>query len=44
MDEDLETAYMLLERGYILDAELFRVVSEIRKARERKEQLNKDTE
>lgn len=39
MDEDLETAQMLLERGYILDAELFRVAAEIKKARERNRKL-----
>lgn len=44
MDEDLETAQQLLERGYILDAELFRVAAEIKKARERNEQMNKDEE
>lgn len=39
MDEDLETAQMLLEKGYILDAELFRVAAELKRVRERNERL-----
>ena len=39
MDEDLETAQQLLERGYILDAELFRVAAEIKRVRERNRRL-----
>lgn len=42
MDEDLETAQQLLERGYILDAELFRVAAEIKRVREQKERLEKE--
>ena len=42
MDQDLETAYRLLERGYVLDAELFRLAGMIKKARERDEKLNED--
>lgn len=39
MDEDLETAQMLLEKGYIMDAELFRVAAELKRVRERNERL-----
>jgi hypothetical protein len=44
MDDELEIAHRLLEGGYILDAELFRVAAEIKKSRERNEQMNKDEE
>ena len=39
MDEDLETAQMLLEKGYIMDAALFRVAAELKRVRERNERL-----
>jgi hypothetical protein len=39
MDEDLETAKFMLDRGYIMDADLFRVAAEIKRVRERNKRL-----
>jgi hypothetical protein len=36
-NNDLETAQWMLENGYILDAELFRVAAALKEARERRE-------
>lgn len=44
MDSDLETAKFMLDRGYVMDADLFRVAAEIKKARERKERSDKEEE
>jgi len=42
MDRDLEVANWMLEKGYILDAELFRVAAAIRRVREQKEQKERE--
>lgn len=44
MDEDLETAQWMLDNGYILDAELFRVAAALKAARERKEKEDEHRE
>jgi hypothetical protein len=40
MDEDLETAKFMLDRSYIMDADLLRVAAEIKRVRERNQRLD----